>query len=178
MNPDLFHPTAPKSFVSLRDFDLDDKLARQALLGIRGHSRSFGAVGPSLQQLPKPVVAAAAYGASTSKQLEVAELTVAELKAKKKAEEQAAKEAAKVEAEAEAAQQARNALAERIYYERGLAHATINLLVTIENVELRGGAAELNPVLATYRSELAPLAATYGFKIVLVGDKTVGVLTK
>jgi hypothetical protein len=79
-----------------------------------------------------------------------------------------------VKAEAEKAKQAADAaLADRFAHDAGLAHATSELLAAgrgllLGNIRV---AATLS-IIAKYRKELAPLAASYGLKIVLVGDKS------
>lgn len=72
----------------------------------------------------------------------------------------------------------RAALGKRIDYEHALAAATARLLADVQNITLGGGRADQSEYLVRFRKELAPLAGTYGFRIVPVGDKSVAVLTK
>lgn len=82
-------------------------------------------------------------------------------------------------AEAEAALAAKNerdALAAKIDAEIALAEATRTLLADIRILRLTNNQTHRRKEFATYRKELAALAASYGVKIVLVGDKTAAVL--
>ena len=83
--------------------------------------------------------------------------------------------------EAEAAEQAAaeaKARADQLAYQLGLANATWALLTCIQSMD--GGESEVSAQfkLANFRKELSPLAAAYGYKIVLVGDKTRATLSK
>lgn len=71
-----------------------------------------------------------------------------------------------------AAKNERDALAARIDAEIALAVATLTLLDDIRNLRLTNNQMYRRKEFATYRKELAALAATYDVKIVLVGDKT------
>ena len=78
-------------------------------------------------------------------------------------------------AEAEAAlatKNERDALATKIDAEIALAEATRTLLADIRILRLTNNQTHRRKEFATYRKELAALAATYDVKIVLVGDKT------
>ena len=82
-------------------------------------------------------------------------------------------------AEAEAALAAKNerdALAAKIDAEIALAEATRTLLADIRILRLSNNQTHRRKEFATYRKELAALAASYDVKIVLVGDKTAAVL--
>lgn len=74
--------------------------------------------------------------------------------------------------QAKAQHDALKALAARLDYEEALASATCNLLHHIRR-------SDFSPSyqFAKFRKELNPLAETYGFKLVLVGDKTRATLT-
>lgn len=61
----------------------------------------------------------------------------------------------------------------QIEQQKRLAQATYTLLNKIQT-----SAWEANPVFAEFRSELQPLANSYGYKIVLVGDKTSAALVQ
>jgi hypothetical protein len=79
-------------------------------------------------------------------------------------------------AEAElAAEQAAAAVKARFDYDEDLATATL-VLINGARALRSGGVSPTgsssNRLLAKYRKELAPLAASYSVKIVLVGDKT------
>lgn len=74
--------------------------------------------------------------------------------------------------QAKAQEDARKAVEARLDYEQALATATHELLQAIRN---RAGA--ISTTFAKFRKELNPLAETYGFKLVLVGDKTRAALT-
>ena len=83
-------------------------------------------------------------------------------------------------AEAEAALAAKNerdALAAKIDAEIALAEATRTLLADIRILRLTNNQTHRRNEFATYRKELAAIAASYDVKIVLVGDKTAAVLT-
>lgn len=78
-------------------------------------------------------------------------------------------------AEAEAALAAKNkrdALAAKIDAEIALAEATRTLLADIRTLRLTDNQTHRRKEFATYREELAALAASYDVKIVRVGDKT------
>lgn len=78
-------------------------------------------------------------------------------------------------AEAEAALAAKNkrdALAAKIDAEIALAEATRTLLADIRILRLTNNQTHRRKEFATYREELAALAASYDVKIVRVGDKT------
>ena len=82
-------------------------------------------------------------------------------------------------AEAEAALAAKNerdALAAKIDTEIALAEATRTLLADIRILRLTGNQTYRRKEFATYRKELAALAASYDVKIVLVGDKSAAML--
>lgn len=82
-------------------------------------------------------------------------------------------------AQADIAERERRAeLGKRIDYEYALAAATGRLLADIRNIELGHGTASQDAYLVQFRKELTPLAETYGFRIVLVGDRSVAVLTQ
>lgn len=76
-----------------------------------------------------------------------------------------------------AANAAKQAVRDRLAYQRGLAQATDSLLGRIGAV-LDGGTVSNYEAFAKFRKELQPLASTYGIKIVLVGDKTQATLVK
>lgn len=97
-----------------------------------------------------------------------AEAAAADLvaKAKKEAAEKAEKD--RIAAE-------KKAVADRLTHEKALAAATGILLSDIEYI-FAGAAASNREEYAKFRTELQPLAASYGVKIVLVGDKTKGTL--
>jgi hypothetical protein len=79
-----------------------------------------------------------------------------------------------IAAEKAVAEQAeRDAFTARIGRDIELARATGDLLSAI-----RHGAITVNLNFAKFRSELQPLANSYGFKIILVGDKTCASLVK
>jgi len=71
-----------------------------------------------------------------------------------------------------AAKNERDALAAKIDAEIALAAATRTLLTDIRNLRLTNSQTYRRKEFATYRKELAALAATYDVKIVLVGDNT------
>lgn len=77
---------------------------------------------------------------------------------------------------AEALAAAAKAKDDELQYHINLAAATNALLVTVRS----GASALANPVhpLAAFRKELAPLAQHYGFKIVLVGDRSKAMLVQ
>lgn len=81
------------------------------------------------------------------------------------------KELAEAEA-ASAAKNERDALAAKIDAEIALAEATRTLLADIRILRLTNNQTYRRKEFATYRKELAALAASYDVKIVLVGDKT------
>jgi hypothetical protein len=76
-----------------------------------------------------------------------------------------------------AAEEIRQQTLARIKNEAALAHATSLLLRDI-NTLAQGRITAPSSPLATFRKELQPLAATYGMKIVLVGDKTQATLVQ
>lgn len=79
--------------------------------------------------------------------------------------------------EKEAAEQERKeALLNKIEEQRQLAQATGVLLGEIRNA-VCGGRGAVFTALAKFRDELQPVAKSYGYKIVLVGDKTQAMLT-
>ena len=121
---------------------------------------------------PAPVVLPSPVSVEAAQQL------LDEAKAYVKAEEKA-----KREAEAEAArkleeQRAAGERRERLHYDRRLAATTRAMLDEIHSIEYTGGRAQMVECFAEFRDALAPLAAAYGYKLVLVGDKTRAVLTK
>lgn len=77
----------------------------------------------------------------------------------------------------EAEEAEREALKDRLTYETKLAHATLTLLGEVRRMRVEQRQSEVFNALADFRKELSPLAATYGMKIVLVGDKTRAALT-
>lgn len=84
-------------------------------------------------------------------------------------------------ADAEAAlatETANKELADKIDGQQRLAQATLQLLQDIKNIRLSGYAPEQRKQFAEYRKELAALAAEYGYKLVLVGNKTVAALVE
>lgn len=94
------------------------------------------------------------------------------------AEQVALAQAALANAEAAlAAENERNALAAKIDAEIALAEATRTLLADIRILRLSNNQTHRRKEFATYRKELAALAASYDVKIVLVGDKSAAVLT-
>lgn len=74
--------------------------------------------------------------------------------------------------QAKAQHDALKALAARLDYEEALARTTLNLLRYIRRSDFAP-----DYEFAKFRKELNPLAETYGFKLVLVGDKTRAALT-
>lgn len=74
--------------------------------------------------------------------------------------------------QAKALEDARKALEARLDHEEAMARATLTLLLCIRR-------RDFSPQydFAKFRKELNPLAETYGFKLVLVGDKTRATLT-
>lgn len=70
-------------------------------------------------------------------------------------------------------QAAAEALEARLQRDTDLANATVSLLSYI-----RLNSSSANVPFAKFRSELNPLALTYGYKLVLVGDKTRASLVK
>lgn len=74
--------------------------------------------------------------------------------------------------QAKAQHDALKALAARLDYEEALARTTLNLLRYIRRSDFAP-----DYEFAKFRKELNPLAETYGFKLVLVGDKTRATLT-
>ena len=77
---------------------------------------------------------------------------------------------------AKAAHDDTEALKARIHDDIALAHATRTLLDGVQSLRLLGATVSAHQVLARFRKELAPLAESYGAKIVLVGDKTTATL--
>ena len=70
---------------------------------------------------------------------------------------------------------AKAALLRRVEYDIALAEDTISLLGAVSSlVSASGGCGHYD--LAEFRRQLQPLALTYGYKIVLVGDKTKAML--
>lgn len=93
------------------------------------------------------------------------------------AEQVALAQAALASAEAAlATQNERDALAAKIDAEIALAEATRTLLADIRILRLTSNQTHRRKEFATYRKELAALAASYDVKIVLVGDKSAAVL--
>jgi len=84
-------------------------------------------------------------------------------------------EADKAKADAEKARMA--AVLERLEYEAGLASGTGYLLAEIKAMVAGTGKAAPRTILATYRHELTPLAETYGYTLVPVGDHSEAVLS-
>ncbi len=65
------------------------------------------------------------------------------------------------------------ALADRFNYDQELAQATVSLIGEAKRLILDGQtSASANTSFAKFRKQLSPLAATYGVKIVLVGNKS------
>lgn len=84
-------------------------------------------------------------------------------------------------ADAEAAlatETANKELAAKIDGQQRLAQATLQLLQDIKNIRLSGYAPEQRAQYAQFRKELTGLAGEYGYKLVLVGNKTVAVLVE
>ena len=149
-------PTAPEEYF----------ISRLGSFGIQVHAPTY----PDGEQ-PAPVLTTAQSIEKTAQELTL-------LKDKQKAEKKAAELAAIEAAEKAEAEAVRAALIKRLTYEGRLALATQVLLDSISGIVFNGRVAQLNKTFAEFRVELAPLAATYGFKLVLVGDKTVAVLTR
>lgn len=105
-------------------------------------------------QAPRPYAPQAAIGPSPEERIKQAQEALAQAE------------------QAKAQEDARKALEARLDYEQGLAYATGEMLQAIRN---RSGA--ISTTFAKFRKELNPLAETYGFKLVLVGDKTRAALT-
>lgn len=112
---------------------------------------------------PAPLLAA--YGVPVS--VEAAQRLLARAKAE-----------AKAEREAEAARKLEEQRRERLHYDRRLASSTSAMLAEIYSIEYTGCRAQMVEGFAEFRDALAPLAAAYGYKLVLVGDKNRAVLTK
>lgn len=74
--------------------------------------------------------------------------------------------------QAKAQEDARVALVARLDHEEALASATLELLRCIRRNDFSP-----SHQFAKFRKELNPLAETYGFKLVLVGDKTRATVT-
>lgn len=68
-------------------------------------------------------------------------------------------------------EEAKAAVLQRIAEEALLAHATVTLLTEIRAMT-KGEGVMQQFGLAKFRQQLQPLAQSYGYKIVLVGDKT------
>lgn len=68
-------------------------------------------------------------------------------------------------------EEAKDAVLQRIAEETLLAHATVTLLTAISAMT-KGEGVTQQFGLAKFRQQLQPLAQSYGYKIVLVGDKT------
>lgn len=80
----------------------------------------------------------------------------------------------------QAAKEAKDALVQRTLDDAKLAEATCQLLIDIRklvNGESVHVAAQAQAIYADLRKQLSPLAASYGYKFVLVGDKTKAALT-
>lgn len=147
----------------IRDYVLNDHAALQAIT--RG--RQFG----------KTAALTAAYGATpgqinricgSTERLATPEERVqaAQDTVRRAQEAEAAALAAKVEADE------RKALQDRIYGEKRLAHATLNLLQAVQSMALEGsGFVAPSGTLADFRTELQPLARSYGYKIQFVGNR-------
>lgn len=88
--------------------------------------------------------------------------------------------AAEAEAKALTEKQAKEAEASAIKahfdYDEKLANATSLLIRSARELVVSKVTSLANENFATFRKELAPLAAGYGVKIVLIGDKTRAVL--
>lgn len=80
---------------------------------------------------------------------------------------------------AQVAKEAKDALLSRITYEDSLADATKLLLACVRKLATLGEGVGTMPMddFVTFRKELTPLAESYGYKFVLVGDKTKAALT-
>lgn len=71
------------------------------------------------------------------------------------------------------------ALQARIQYDIDLADATLALLHDIRSFAIKGGGTVgAKTSHARFRKELAPLAAAYGVKFAIVGDRTTATLSK
>ncbi len=106
------------------------------------------------------------------------EAKLADLKEGAKAEEKEARAAAQLALQqAEKDHELKERMA-RVSYELELATATTLLLYEVRSIELCRAPAIMRSAFAKFRIELAPLAKSYGYRIVLVGDKSVAVLTK
>lgn len=102
-----------------------------------------------------------------------------EMRPKPKDPQAAVQDARAALAAAEAAladKTARDALADRINADCGLAGATIALLDEVARMRVDGLEPQRSTRLAQYRKELSALAESYGVRIVLVGDKTAAML--
>ena len=158
----------PRPFaLNFSDFERLERIVARDLLGLTSHGSRQG----TTNNVPQPVL-------TTAQSIEKTAQALDDLKAKQKAEAKAAKEAEQQAAERAEAKAARTALIERLTYEKRLAVATQVLLDSIRGIEIHGCKAQLVTQFAEFRDELNPLAQTYGFKLVLVGDKSVAVLTR
>lgn len=105
-------------------------------------------------QAPRPYAPQAAIGPSPEERIKQAQEALAQAE------------------HAKAQEDARKAVEARLDYEEHLARTTVDLLLAV-----RRGDFAPSYTFAKFRKELNPLAETYGFKLVLVGDKTRATLT-
>lgn len=111
------------------------------------------------QQAPRPYAPQAAIGPSPEERIKQAQEALAQAE------------------QAKAQEDAQKALEARLNHEQALCSATAALLGAIRTFGHTPGQAT-SRVFAEFRKELTPLAESYGYKLVLVGDKTQATLTK
>lgn len=103
----------------------------------------------------------------------VAQAKLAEDAAKARDKAEKAAEQARVKARAE-----KDATMARIGYHQALGTATLSLLESIKECVKTGGPVVPEKQFVQFRKELNPLAKSYGFAIVVVGDRTTATLVK
>lgn len=110
-------------------------------------------------QAPRPYAPQASIGPSPEERIKQAQEALAQAE------------------QAKAQEDAQKALEARLDHEEALCSATAALLGAIRTFGHTPGQAT-SRVFAEFRKELTPLAESYGYKLVLVGDKTQATLTK
>lgn len=151
-------PARLPDFISIERYCADDVLLIEALR--HTSTGRFTSAGPAFQEIPKEPNPTKENCMNHDEKIKAAEAALATALAQKE------------EADALAA------LTARLDSETELAAATATLLGAIRGIRLCGFKAQLNTTFAKFRKELAPLAESYGFRIKVVGDKTVAVLTE
>lgn len=126
-----------------------------------------------LDRVPTPATTTPASGLRDKAASLFAQARQADIENAAKARAAKAAEAAAAKAKA-----AKDATMARIGYHQALGTATLSLLESIKESIKSAGPVVPEKQFVQFRKELSPLAKSYGFAIVVVGDRTAATLVK